>query len=55
MADAITALIQLAPSLANLAKEFISTSDTAKRNGPAVRAVIRAENCSGTVSTEIPK
>src|SRR5256885_1505178 len=30
-------------------------SDTAKRNGPAVRAVIRAENCSGTVSTEIPK
>jgi len=32
MADAITTLIQLAPSLAKLATDLIATSDTAKRN-----------------------
>src|SRR5437764_10353182 len=29
-------------------------SETANRSGPAFRAVMRAENCSGIVSTEIP-
>jgi hypothetical protein len=32
MADALTTLIQLAPSLAKLATDLVSTSDTAKRN-----------------------
>src|SRR5947209_20342034 len=29
-------------------------SERAKRSGPTFRAVMRAENCSGIVSTEIP-
>ncbi|HKQ25450.1 MAG TPA: hypothetical protein VJT81_13495 [Burkholderiales bacterium] len=36
MTDAIAALIQLAPNLANLAKDLVSASDTAKRNAQLI-------------------
>lgn len=55
MADAIAALIQLAPSLAKLATDLVSTSDTAKRNAQLIEfqnALIGLQSLIASVQQE---
>jgi hypothetical protein len=55
MADALSALIQVAPSLAKLATDLVSTSDTAKRNAQLIEfqnALIGLQSLVASVQQE---